>query len=528
MRFYGNLTKVDTEQRMVWGYASTEDIDAHGEIILKSAIEDALDDYMEWANIREMHQLSAVGTAKEASVDDTGLYLGAKVVDDTAWGKVTSGVYKGFSIGGKVLARDPKNKKIITKILLSEISLVDRPSNPKSRFDIWKAAGSPQEDACMAAARKKSSKIALVRIPADAKSDVITKTVNDAVVAGAAIAVASEAQGELLKAINDKVAFVVQSAELPLESDAVAKAAETAVDATSADPVIGEGDLEKTDEAQDVAGQTAVEGEATIAKAEGEGVVAATAGESSEPAVDAITKATAALDKIDAAVASVAKTDDVKMSMYHVGRFAELLESLSYLASSAQSEADFEGDASPVPAALRDWLKAGSVIFKDMAKEEVDEFVAGFKAKKSVSAGEITLDITAVGGEALAKSITDLTGERDGLIKSLAERDEALAKALAVVERVEPLAKTVEDLVATNTALAKRLEIVEAHPAEAKTAGPMAVSKEADAGGAGALAKAALPGEEDIAKALAEMPEEDRALLLIKASRQLPRAVTYR
>jgi hypothetical protein len=307
----------------------------------------------------------------------------------------------------------------------------------------------------------------------------------------------------------------------------VAKAAETAVDATSADPVIGEGDLEKTDEAQDVAGQT-VEGEATIAKAEGEGVVAATAGESSEPAVDAITKATAALDKIDAAVASVAKTADVEKSMYHVGRFAELLESLSYLASSAQSEADFEGDASPVPAALRDWLKSGSAIFKDMAKEEVDEFVAGFKAKKSVSAGEITLDITAVGGEALAKSITDLTGERDVLIKSLAERDEALAKALVVVERVEPLAKTVEDLVATNTALAKRLEIVEAHPAEAKTAGPMAVSKEADAGGAGALAKAAMPDEEDIAKALAEMPEEDRALLLIKASRQLPRAVTYR
>lgn len=140
MRFYGNIQKVDVEQRMVYGYASTEATDAHGETILKGAIEAALDDYMEFANIREMHQLSAVGTAEEATVDDNGLYIGAKVIDDVAWGKVTSGVYKGFSIGGKTLARDPKNKKIITKILLTEISLVDRPSNPDARFDIWKAA----------------------------------------------------------------------------------------------------------------------------------------------------------------------------------------------------------------------------------------------------------------------------------------------------------------------------------------------------------------------------------------------------
>jgi hypothetical protein len=46
--------------------------------VLRSAIEAALDDYMRFANIREMHQLSAVGTAEEASVDDRGLYLCAE------------------------------------------------------------------------------------------------------------------------------------------------------------------------------------------------------------------------------------------------------------------------------------------------------------------------------------------------------------------------------------------------------------------------------------------------------------------
>ena len=516
MRFYGSLTKVDEEQRMVWGYASTEATDMHGETILKSAIEAALDDYMEFANIREMHQLSAVGTAEEASVDDKGLYLGAKVVDDVAWGKVTSGVYKGFSVGGKVLARDKDDKKIITKILLTEISLVDRPSNPEARFDVWKAAGSPQEDDM---AKKKTVAVAL---PKDAKSDAIAKAVNDAVAAGHAITVASEAEGELLKAINDKVAFVVQ-AELPLAADTVAKADSAAVGASEIAPVDGKGDLEKTNVAQDGAEVAGADGE-TVAKAEGEGsVTAETSAESTAVIVDPVAKATSALDAIDAAVASAVKPEDLQKSMYHVGRFAELLESLSYLAMSAQSEADFEADGSKVPAAILDWVKAGAAIFKDLAKEEVDEFVASVKAmKKAASAASITTD---VGGEVLAKAIADastaLTAERDALIKAVAEKDDALTK---LADRIEPLAKTVADLVAANAELAKRFA---EEPVAPKTAGAFAVSKEDDAGGTQAVEKAA-PTQEDIAAALDAMSEEDRAILLTKAALQMPRRVTYR
>jgi phage head maturation protease len=141
LKFYGAIRKVDSEQRMVWGYASTEAQDDQGETILRSALVEALDDYMKAANVREMHQLSAVGVAKEASVDDKGLYLGAKIVDDDAWHKVIEGVYKGFSVGGRALARDPANRNVITKMRLSEISLVDRPCNPEAVFDCWKAAG---------------------------------------------------------------------------------------------------------------------------------------------------------------------------------------------------------------------------------------------------------------------------------------------------------------------------------------------------------------------------------------------------
>ena len=134
MRLYGNLTKIDSEQRIVAGYASTEAVDGAGEVVLKSAIKSALDDYLEYSNIREMHQLSAVGVAEEASIDDKGLYIAARITDDVAWGKIKSGTYKGFSIGGKTLARDPDNRKIITEVRLDEISLVDRPSHPEARF----------------------------------------------------------------------------------------------------------------------------------------------------------------------------------------------------------------------------------------------------------------------------------------------------------------------------------------------------------------------------------------------------------
>jgi HK97 family phage prohead protease len=143
MRFYWPIAKVDAERRMVWGYASTEAADEQGETVTRGALAAALDDYMRFANIREMHQPSAIGVAQEAELDDKGLYLGAKIVDGDAWAKITEGVYKGFSIGGRVTARDPADRTVITGLSLTEISVVDRPANPEAVFDCWKRAAPP-------------------------------------------------------------------------------------------------------------------------------------------------------------------------------------------------------------------------------------------------------------------------------------------------------------------------------------------------------------------------------------------------
>ena len=113
--------------------------DGDGEIVTLDAVREALPDYMQWGNIREMHALKAVGVADEANVDTKGLYLTARIVDDAAWKKCVEGVYKGFSIGGRKLA---KTGNKITSIDMTEISIVDRPSNPDARFALAKSAKS--------------------------------------------------------------------------------------------------------------------------------------------------------------------------------------------------------------------------------------------------------------------------------------------------------------------------------------------------------------------------------------------------
>ncbi len=164
MRFYWPIAKVDAERRMVWGYASTDAEDDQGETITREALAAALDDYMRFANIREMHQPSAVGVATEATIDDKGLYLGAKIVDADAWRKVAEGVYKGFSIGGSVTARDPADRRLITGLRLTEISVVDRPANPEAVFDCWKFSTGPAPGGGMAITA------AIARSPAQAGS----------------------------------------------------------------------------------------------------------------------------------------------------------------------------------------------------------------------------------------------------------------------------------------------------------------------------------------------------------------------
>jgi phage head maturation protease len=143
MRLYGELTKVEMQDDgtlKVFGVASSGSQDQVGETVLPEAVRAALPDYMAFAAVREMHQPSAAGTTLKAEVCEDGLTrIETQIVDPMAIRKVQAGVYKGFSLGGKTLARDPSDPSVITRIRLNEISLVDRPCNPDATIDLWKA-----------------------------------------------------------------------------------------------------------------------------------------------------------------------------------------------------------------------------------------------------------------------------------------------------------------------------------------------------------------------------------------------------
>ena len=142
-KLYAEIAKMEAQDDgtvKVWGYASSEAVDSDGEVIAAEAMKAAIPDYMKFGAVREMHGSNAAGTAIEINVEDDGrTFFGAHIVDPVAVTKVKTGVYKGFSIGGSVTARDELNKSQITGLKLTEISLVDRPANPDAVVTCFKA-----------------------------------------------------------------------------------------------------------------------------------------------------------------------------------------------------------------------------------------------------------------------------------------------------------------------------------------------------------------------------------------------------
>lgn len=141
LKFDVNFEIVDSnaEERMVYGYASTVDLDKHGDIVTLEALKEAIPTYMSSPELRVLHMkgdAAKIGSVKKAIVDHKGLYIGAKVANDSVWNLVKMGVLKAFSVGIRVLKRVGEK---ITKLELMEISLVDTPANVNAKIDIYKS-----------------------------------------------------------------------------------------------------------------------------------------------------------------------------------------------------------------------------------------------------------------------------------------------------------------------------------------------------------------------------------------------------
>lgn len=142
------LTKIDHARRTVAGFATLDNIDQHGDIITAECAAEAFVKFR--GNLREMHQPIAVGKVLSFSQEPyydgetqqfyNGIYVTAYISEGAqdTWTKVVDGTLTGFSVGGAVaedgaeVIFDPKVQKtirIVNKMNLFELSLVDNPAN---------------------------------------------------------------------------------------------------------------------------------------------------------------------------------------------------------------------------------------------------------------------------------------------------------------------------------------------------------------------------------------------------------------
>lgn len=134
---YTPFLKIDDEKRTVTGIASGFKEDLDGEGIDPNWLKNEYQDWFDnWHNIREMHDNKAIGTGVDLDWDEEGRpVLTSHIVDDDAWNKVKSGVYKGYSIGikgTKKVADERYRKGRINGGKIIETSLVDRPCNDEA------------------------------------------------------------------------------------------------------------------------------------------------------------------------------------------------------------------------------------------------------------------------------------------------------------------------------------------------------------------------------------------------------------
>ena len=164
-----NLQKIeeDTEKYLiVAGIATTDTMDHDSEIVDIGSVRDVWKSYMENPIIRFFHgkdkrnpdsigivipeYIDSTGKTFKTEMTDRGPFIVAKISNapdtESIRKKITEGILKGFSIGGRakrVKEYSYELGKDINRVLtqrISEISIVDLPANPDSFFNVLKSS----------------------------------------------------------------------------------------------------------------------------------------------------------------------------------------------------------------------------------------------------------------------------------------------------------------------------------------------------------------------------------------------------
>ena len=165
--------------------------------------------------------------------------------------------------------------------------------------------------------------------------------------------------------------------------------------------------------------------------------------------------------------------ENLQKSLSEVGDLANVLQSLGWITGRVGWEAQAEGDASPIPARMVEWLKAGASILADMAAEESAELVANLQAiaapAQAAAKADDSADLTKAGKrfsgatKKALKAAHDACKAADTALSALGydaddadegAEDEA-GKAAAAQEQADELAKRAADEAAQVDEIAK-------------------------------------------------------------------------
>lgn len=147
------ITKVDVPERIIEGVITSEVWDKQDDKILFEGAVEAMEESADQLGIREMHQPKAVGVLQKWWQDATQRLVFIRVFisrsrdGEDVLIKAQEGVLKGFSIGGKALDWVLSGPgRLIKRLQITEISLVDVPANPQAVFTLVKAESTNKED----------------------------------------------------------------------------------------------------------------------------------------------------------------------------------------------------------------------------------------------------------------------------------------------------------------------------------------------------------------------------------------------
>ncbi len=181
---------------LVYGPAASSDLDRDQQRLNAEWLDRAMPEWAQIGNIREQHDAKrAVGVGVGLTKTDDGQHhIAAHIVDEGAVKKIKAKVLKGFSVGIKnprvALGKADAPGGEVVDGSICEISVVDRPCNPKTLFEIAKADGAGTLEAVEDALLVEKTDAEAFGIPTDvydALPDAVRTALTSLAAAGAAV-----------------------------------------------------------------------------------------------------------------------------------------------------------------------------------------------------------------------------------------------------------------------------------------------------------------------------------------------------